>query len=409
MPASMPTSSPKQRVVVGLSGGVDSAVTAYLLKQQGHEVIGIFMKNWEDDDDSEYCSSNIDFVDAAAVADVIGIEIEHVNFAADYKDRVFAEFLREYQAGRTPNPDILCNAEIKFKAFLDHAMRLGAEKIATGHYARVRLNDSTGLHELLKGLDPAKDQSYFLHRLNQAQLSKTLFPVGELHKTEVRRIADEIGLPNAKKKDSTGICFIGERPFRDFLNRYIARVPGAIKSDTGRVLGEHVGLSFYTLGQRQGLGIGGVKARGADLKAAQARGQRGVGEHEPWFVARKDMDSNTLWVVQGHDHTWLKSTRLKAQDCSWVAGSAPAPGGLAAKTRYRQADAPCEQLQSGPDTCELEFTDAQWAVTPGQSAVLYRGDVCLGGGVIASSNVKNFPETMPVSASSRPPVLAAAR
>ena len=221
----------KQRIVVGLSGGVDSAVTAYLLKQQGHEVIGIFMKNWEDDDrpagleddSNRFCSSNIDFIDAAAVADVLGIEIEHVNFAADYKDRVFAEFLREYQAGRTPNPDILCNAEIKFKAFLDHAMRLGASSIATGHYARVRYNESTRLFELLKGLDPAKDQSYFLHRLNQAQLSKTLFPVGELKKTEVRRIADEIGLPNARKKDSTGICFIGERPFRDFLNRYIAK------------------------------------------------------------------------------------------------------------------------------------------------------------------------------------------
>ena len=387
----------KQRIVVGLSGGVDSAVTAHLLKQQGHEVIGIFMKNWEDDDDSEFCSSNIDFVDAAAVADVIGIEIEHVNFAADYKDRVFAEFLREYQAGRTPNPDILCNAEIKFKAFLDHAMRLGAEKIATGHYARVRQNEATGLHELLKGLDPAKDQSYFLHRLNQAQLSKTLFPVGELHKTEVRRIADEIGLPNAKKKDSTGICFIGERPFRDFLNRYIAKAPGPIKNDKGRILGEHVGLSFYTLGQRQGLGIGGVKARGADLKAAQARGQRGVGEHEPWFVARKDMDSNTLWVVQGHDHPWLQSTALNAQDCSWVAGSAPALGAMAAKTRYRQADAACELVSATAGGCELAFPDAQWAVTPGQSAVLYQGEVCLGGGVIASSNVQNLPGGKPVA------------
>ncbi|RYF71588.1 MAG: tRNA 2-thiouridine(34) synthase MnmA, partial [Comamonadaceae bacterium] len=216
----------KQRIVVGLSGGVDSAVTAHLLKQQGHEVVGIFMKNWEDDDDSEFCSSNIDFIDAASVADVLGIDIEHVNFAADYKDRVFAEFLREYQAGRTPNPDVLCNAEIKFKAFLDHAMRLGAEKIATGHYARVRFDAATQKHQLLKGLDASKDQSYFLHRLNQAQLSKTLFPVGELHKTEVRRIADEIGLPNAKKKDSTGICFIGERPFREFLNRYIRKAPG---------------------------------------------------------------------------------------------------------------------------------------------------------------------------------------
>ena len=379
----------RQRVVVGLSGGVDSAVTAYLLKQQGHEVIGIFMKNWEGDDDDAFCSSNIDFVDAAAVADVIGIELEHVNFAADYKDRVFAEFLREYQAGRTPNPDILCNAEIKFKAFLDHAMRLGAEKIATGHYARVRQNGSTQRFELLKGLDPAKDQSYFLHRLNQAQLSKTLFPVGELQKTEVRRLADEIGLPNAKKKDSTGICFIGERPFRDFLNRYIAKAPGPIKSDKGRVLGEHVGLSFYTLGQRSGLGIGGVKAKGADLKAVQALGQRGVGAHEPWFVARKDMDSNTLWAVQGHDHPWLQSTELSAQDCSWVSGGPPAPGPMAAKTRYRQADAPCHLLASSRTGCQLVFSQAQWAVTPGQSAVLYDGDVCLGGGVIASSNVQN--------------------
>ena len=380
----------RQRIVVGLSGGVDSAVTAHLLKQQGHEVIGILMKNWEDDDDSDYCSSNIDFIDAAAVADVLGIQIEHVNFAADYKDRVFAEFLREYQAGRTPNPDILCNAEIKFKAFLDHAMRLGAEKIATGHYARVRRNAATGLHELLKGLDPAKDQSYFLHRLNQAQLSKTLFPVGELRKTEVRRIAGEIGLPNARKKDSTGICFIGERPFRDFLNRYIAKAPGVIKNDKGRILGEHVGLSFYTLGQRQGLGIGGVKARGAELKAAQARGQRGLGEHEPWFVARKDLETNTLWVVQGHEHPWLQSTELSALDCSWVAGCPPSLGAMAAKTRYRQLDAACELRRAAACECDLAFSSAQWAVTPGQSAVLYQGDVCLGGGVIASSNVQNL-------------------
>lgn len=366
----------KQRIVVGLSGGVDSAVTAYLLKQQGHEVVGIFMKNWEDDDDSEYCSSNIDFVDAAAVADVLGIEIEHVNFAANYKDRVFAEFLREYEAGRTPNPDILCNAEIKFKAFLDHAMRLGAEKIATGHYARVRRNDASGLHELLKGLDPAKDQSYFLHRLNQAQLSKTLFPVGELHKTEVRRIADEIGLPNAKKKDSTGICFIGERPFREFLNRYISKAPGPIKNAKGHTIGEHVGLSFYTLGQRQGLGIGGLKAKGA---------QRGGGDHAPWFVARKDMETNTLWVVQGHDHPWLLSSELTAQDASWVAGTPPTGTAFAAKTRYRQSDAPCHLLNATPSGFSLQFPEPQWAVTPGQSAVLYDGDVCLGGGVILSA------------------------
>ncbi|WP_416547297.1 tRNA 2-thiouridine(34) synthase MnmA [Limnohabitans sp. DCL3] len=378
------------RVVVGLSGGVDSAVTAHLLKQQGHEVIGIFMKNWEDDDDSEYCSSNIDFVDAAAVADVLGIEIEHVNFAADYKDRVFSEFVREYQAGRTPNPDILCNAEIKFKSFLDHAMRLGAEKIATGHYARVRQNAASGRHELLKGLDPSKDQSYFLHRLNQAQLSKTLFPVGELHKTEVRRIAEEMGLPNAKKKDSTGICFIGERPFREFLNRYISKEPGPIKDPSGRTIGQHVGLSFYTLGQRQGLGIGGIKAKGAEMKALQAQGLRGAGEHTPWFVARKDIPNNTLWVVQGHDHPWLLSPQLQATDVSWCAGQAPAPGTYAAKTRYRQTDAPCSLqglgMPDGSTGFELSFNDPQWAVTPGQSAVLYDGEVCLGGGVIHSAS-----------------------
>ena len=377
----MSSSSGKQRVVVGLSGGVDSAVSAHLLKAQGYDVIGIFMKNWEDDDNSEYCSSNVDFVDAAAVADVIGIEIEHVNFAAEYRDRVFAEFLREYQAGRTPNPDILCNAEIKFKAFLDHAMRLGAEMIATGHYARVRLNEQTGRHELLKGLDPSKDQSYFLHRLNQAQLSRTLFPVGELHKTEVRRIAAEIGLPNAKKKDSTGICFIGERPFREFLNRYIRKEPGPIRDGTpppgdkayGRVIGEHVGLSFYTLGQRQGLGIGGVRAKGA---------QKGGGAHAPWFVARKDMEKNTLWVVQGHEHPLLLTPTLHAQDASWVAGVAPVPGALAAKTRYRQADAACTLGEVAGSGFRLDFPQAQWAVTPGQSAVLYDGEVCLGGGVI---------------------------
>ncbi len=372
----------QQRIVVGLSGGVDSAVTAYLLKQQGYEVIGIFMKNWEDDDDSEYCSSNIDFVDAAAVADVIGIEIEHVNFAAEYKDRVFAEFLREYQAGRTPNPDILCNAEIKFKSFLDHAMRLGAVKIATGHYARVRLNAATGRHELLKGLDPSKDQSYFLHRLNQAQLAKTLFPVGELHKTEVRRIAAEIGLPNAKKKDSTGICFIGERPFREFLNRYISQESGPIKDEHGRTIAQHVGMSFYTLGQRQGLGIGGLKAKGAALKAIQAKGLRGAGEHEPWFVARKDVANNTLWVVQGHDHPWLLSSTLEAGDASWCAGEPPAPGAYAAKTRYRQMDARCRLGLDSPGNFHLQFGQPQWAVTPGQSAVLYDGEVCLGGGVI---------------------------
>ena len=363
-----------ERVVVGLSGGVDSAVSAWLLKQQGFEVVGIFMKNWEDDDDSEYCSSNVDFVDAAAVADVIGIELEHVNFAAEYRDRVFAEFLREYQAGRTPNPDVLCNAEIKFKAFLDHAMRLGAQRIATGHYARVR--EREGRFELLKGLDPGKDQSYFLHRLNQAQLSRTLFPVGELRKTEVRRVAEEIGLPNARKKDSTGICFIGERPFREFLNRYLDARPGPMLDEQGRRVGQHMGLAFYTLGQRQGLGIGGVK--------------HGGGEHQPWYVARKEMARNVLRVVQGHEHPWLLSPALQAGDASWVSGEPPEPGRYGAKTRYRQADAPC-RLEPAEGGFALRFDAPQWAVTPGQSAVLYDGEVCLGGGVIAQAEPVSDP------------------
>ena len=235
-----------KRVVVGLSGGVDSAVSAYLLKQQGYDVIGLFMKNWEDDDDSEYCSSRQDFIDAVAVADTVGIDIEAVNFAKEYKDRVFADFLREYSAGRTPNPDVLCNAEIKFKAFLDHAMNMGAELIATGHYARVR-KAADGRTQLLRGLDETKDQSYFLHRLTQEQISKAIFPVGELRKTQVRQIAEEIGLPNAKKKDSTGICFIGERPFREFLNRYLPTKPGPMRTTDGKLVGEHIGLAFYTL------------------------------------------------------------------------------------------------------------------------------------------------------------------
>jgi len=395
----------RQRIVVGLSGGVDSAVSAWLLKQQGHEVVGIFMKNWEDDDDSAHCTSRQDWIDAASVADVIGIEIEHVNFASDYRDRVFAEFLREYQAGRTPNPDVLCNAEIKFKAFLDHALRLGADKIATGHYARVRRAASgsganaPGHYQLLKGLDPAKDQSYFLHRLNQAQLGKTLFPVGELLKTEVRRIAEQIGLPNARKKDSTGICFIGERPFREFLRRYISHESGPIRDGTppagsrdhGRVIGQHGGLSFHTLGQRQGLGIGGVKPRGA---------RKGGGDHAPWFVARKDLASNTLWAVQGHDHPWLLSASLSADDASWIAGEPPAPGRYGAKTRYRQADARCTLTAgSAAANFRLEFDAAQWAVTPGQSAVLYDGDLCLGGGVISACTQALLPQDARLAAS----------
>jgi tRNA-uridine 2-sulfurtransferase len=356
------------RVVVGISGGVDSSVAAWLLKQQGYEVVGLFMKNWEDDDDDEHCSTRQDLIDAAAAADVIGIELEAVNFAAEYKDRVFAEFLREYSAGRTPNPDVLCNAEIKFKSFLDHAMKLGAARIATGHYAQVR--ERAGRFELLRGADPGKDQSYFLHRLNQAQLSHTLFPVGHLHKTEVRRIAAEIGLPNARKKDSTGICFIGERPFREFLNRYLPTRPGPIRGTDGRVVGEHVGLAFYTLGQRKGIGIGGQKS----------------GSGEPWFVARKDMATNTLWIVQGHDHPWLLATEVEADDAAWVAGTPPASGArLGAKTRYRQADAGCVVERIDGAHFALAFDEPQWAATPGQSAVLYDGEVCLGGGVISAT------------------------
>ena len=360
----------KQRIVVGLSGGVDSAVSAWLLKRAGHEVVGLFMKNWEGDDDDTYCSANVDFVDAAAVADVIGIDIEHVNFAADYRERVFAQFLREYGAGRTPNPDVLCNAEIKFKAFLDHALRLGAQAIATGHYARVR--ERAGRFELRKGLDPLKDQSYFLHRLSQQQLARAVFPVGELRKTEVRRIAAEIGLPNAHKKDSTGICFIGERPFREFLNRWLHQQPGPMRNDHGRTVGRHVGLSFYTIGQRQGLGIGGVKQRGA---------ARGGADHAPWYVAGKDIANNVLQVVQGHDHAALQSRTLWAQDCAWVAGTPPPPGRYAAKARYRQSDAGCTLAHTDAGF-RLDFDAPQWAVAPGQSAVLYDGERCLGGGVI---------------------------
>lgn len=366
------TVSPK-RIVVGMSGGVDSSVTAWLLKQQGHEVIGLFMKNWEGDDDDEYCSARQDWLDAASVADVIGVDIEAVNFSAEYKDRVFAEFLREYQAGRTPNPDVLCNAEIKFRSFLDHAMTLGADLIATGHYARVRPSpDIPGEFELLKGLDVTKDQSYFLHRLSQAQLAKACFPLGELPKTRVREIAHDLGLPNAAKKDSTGICFIGERPFREFLNRYLPTDPGPILTAEGIEVGQHHGLAFYTLGQRKGLGIGGVK-----------RYQNADGSGPTWYVAKKDMASNTLYVVPEHDHPWLQSSELVAEQVSWVASRAPAAHrSYGVKTRYRQADAPATLIDSTSLELRLQFELPQWAITPGQSAVIYDGDVCLGGGII---------------------------
>jgi tRNA-specific 2-thiouridylase len=363
--SAIPLSQPS-KIVVGMSGGVDSSVTAWLLKQQGFEVIGLFMKNWEDDDNSEYCSSRQDWLDVVSVADLIGIDVEAVNFAAEYRERVFAEFLREYSAGRTPNPDVLCNAEIKFKAFLDHAMALGADAIATGHYARAR-HAVEGV-QLLKGLDASKDQSYFLHRLSQQQLAKVMFPLGEMAKTEVRALADQIGLPNARKKDSTGICFIGERPFREFLNRYLPTTPGPIKTPDGKTVGEHMGLAFFTLGQRKGIGIGGSQD----------------GNGDAWYVARKDMASNVLYIAQGHEHPWLCSQHLNAIDASWISGSAPLAGAYAAKTRYRQLDANCA-LQSAPTGFALQFEDSQWAVTPGQSAVVYDGEICLGGGIISAS------------------------
>jgi len=353
------------RVVVGLSGGVDSAVAAWLLKQQGHDVVGVFMKNWEDDDSDEYCTSRVDLVDAASVADVIGIELSAVNFAAEYRERVFRLFLRDYEAGRTPNPDVLCNSEIKFRAFLEHARALGAERIATGHYARVR-RVADGRVELLKAQDGAKDQSYFLHRLKQEQLAPALFPLGDMHKRDVRALARRERLSNWDKKDSTGICFIGERPFRDFLARYLPRTPGDMVAPGGRVVGKHQGLAYYTLGQRQGLGIGGT--RDGDARA--------------WYVAGKDLARNRLLVVQGDEHPLLRGRTVVASEAHWIAGHAPSlPARLAAKTRYRMADAACVVESQRGGLC-ARFDAPQWAPTPGQYLVVYDGDVCLGGAVI---------------------------
>lgn len=348
------------KIVLGMSGGVDSSVAAYLLKQQGHQVIGIFMQNWEDSSDDEYCTIKEDSMDAIAAADVLGIDIEIINFAAEYKDRVFSYFLSEYQAGRTPNPDILCNSEIKFKAFLEHALRLGADYIATGHYVSKETTDNGEI--LTRAADSNKDQSYFLYRLNQYQISHALFPLGNLIKPQVRQIASEIGLPNAAKKDSTGVCFIGERPFREFLSKYLPTTPGNMVTPTGKIIGQHGGLMYYTLGQRKGLGIGG--------------------QGDPWFVADKNLATNELIVVQGHQHPLLLKKTLRAKQLSFGLGTIPPEGPYSAKTRYRMQDASCQLQQLGTDEIELIFDEPQWAITPGQSVVIYDGNYCLGGGII---------------------------
>ncbi|MDY6981269.1 MAG: tRNA 2-thiouridine(34) synthase MnmA [Pseudomonadota bacterium] len=352
-------------IIVGMSGGVDSSVAALLLKQQGHAVRGVFMKNWEGDDYDDHCAAEEDLKDARQVCETLNIPLQGVNFADQYWDRVFSYFLQEYSAGRTPNPDILCNREIKFRAFLDYALAQGAEKIATGHYARIHEQD--GDYQLLRGKDHNKDQSYFLYTLNQEQLARSLFPIGELDKSAVRQLARQQELVTFNKKDSTGICFIGERDFRAFLKHYLPAQPGEIQTPDGKHLGRHDGLMYYTLGQRQGLGIGGV------------RGHEGA----TWYVADKDLGNNILIVVDGHDHPLLYSHQLTAGDLHWVSGEPPAaPYRCTARTRYRQADTACtiDALRNG--ICEVTFDDPQWAITPGQSIVFYQDEVCLGGGII---------------------------
>jgi len=357
-----------KHIIVGMSGGVDSSVAALLLIEQGFHVEGLFMKNWEEDDREEYCTAAEDLKDAQSVCDQLNIPLHTVNFSAEYWDRVFEHFLHEYKAGRTPNPDVLCNREIKFRAFLEHAQSLGAHAIATGHY--VDTSHHNGEYQLIKGRDNNKDQSYFLYMLGQSQLSKALFPLGGIEKDEVRRIADENNFINSRKKDSTGICFIGERKFTDFLSRFLPAQPGDIMSDKGKRLGQHNGLMYYTIGQRQGLGIGGRNDAGG----------------EPWFVADKDMENNQLIVVQGGEHPLLYKKQLLANDAHWVAGHTPEAlinGELRcmAKTRYRQPDQSCRIRQEG-ETLLVEFDEPQRAITPGQSLVLYDGQTCLGGAII---------------------------
>jgi len=353
------------KVVVGMSGGVDSSVAAYLLKQQGYDVIGVFMKNWEEDDTDDYCSAAEDMADAKSIADKLDIPFKTINFSAEYWDRVFEYFLEEYRSGRTPNPDIMCNKEIKFKAFLDYAVVLGAEYIATGHY--VRVDRSSGSSLMLRGVDGNKDQSYFLYTLNQDQLSKSLFPVGELEKSEVRKIAEEQGFVTANKKDSTGICFIGERKFKDFLEQFIPAQPGNIEDDQGKVIGQHSGLMYHTLGQRKGIGIGGLADK----------------SEQPWYVVAKDLKRNVLIVGQGHDHPLLLSHGLIASQLHWVQPvSIPDSFRCTAKSRYRQQDFDCLVEKIDQENWRVSFDKKQRAITPGQSVVLYKNEQCLGGGII---------------------------
>jgi tRNA-specific 2-thiouridylase len=357
-----------KHIIVGMSGGVDSSVTALVLLEQGYQVTGLFMKNWDEDDGSEYCTALRDLADAQQVCDRLGIELKTVNFASEYWEQVFEVFLAEYRAGRTPNPDILCNKHVKFKAFLDYALEdCGADLIATGHYARIRERD--GQYYLLKGTDPSKEQSYFLYTLGQAALAKTLFPIGDLLKAHLRTTAQQAGFTNARKKDSTGICFIGERKFKEFLQRYLPAQAGEIRTPSGRYLGQHQGLMYYTLGQRQGLGIGGMKNA----------------TDEPWYVIDKDLINNLLIVDQGHNHPLLFHSTLEAGQLEWCDQQVLLnPLNCQAKTRYRQPDQVCQVEPLANARCRVTFEQPQRAITPGQSVVFYQGEICLGGGIIES-------------------------
>lgn len=353
-----------KKIIIGMSGGVDSSVAALLLIEQGYDVEGLFMKNWEEDDNEDYCAATVDLKDATAVCHKLGIKLHTINFSGEYWDRVFQHFLAEYSAGRTPNPDILCNKEIKFRAFLEHAKTLGADKIATGHYARTSQNNNKT--QLLRGLDSNKDQSYFLHALNQYQLSHAIFPIGEYEKPYIRDLAKTNNLTTHDKKDSTGICFIGERRFSTFLEKYLPAKPGNIVSVDGDSIGTHNGLMYYTLGQRKGLGIGGLRES----------------DEEPWYVVEKDLINNILKVAQGHNHPSMLHNSLEASQINWVADCEPDNKSITAKIRYRQGDQICKLTKIDGDKYKIDFDVAQRAITPGQSIVFYQDDVCLGGGVI---------------------------